>query len=49
MGPEHLRRITSGASFEEILADHPSIEREDILSAMDYAAHQPDHVVLLTS
>jgi uncharacterized protein (DUF433 family) len=44
-----LELIASGASFEEILADYPSLEREDILAAADYAAHQADHTVLLTS
>jgi uncharacterized protein (DUF433 family) len=35
--------IASGASFEEILTDYPSLEREDILAAVDYAADQADH------
>jgi uncharacterized protein (DUF433 family) len=41
-----LELLGSGASFEEILADYPFLEREDILAALDYAAHQTDHVVL---
>jgi uncharacterized protein (DUF433 family) len=36
--------LGAGASFEEILADYPFLEREDILAAIDYAAHQADHV-----
>lgn len=44
-----LELIANGASFEEILADYPSLELEDILSAVDYAAHQADHTVLLSS
>lgn len=44
-----LELIASGASFEEILTDYPSLEREDILAAVDYAAHQADHTVLQTS
>ena len=32
-----------------ILADYPSLERDDILAAIDYAAYQTDHVVLRTS
>ncbi len=44
-----LELLASGASFDEILADYPSLEREDILAALDYAAHQTDHVVLPTS
>jgi uncharacterized protein (DUF433 family) len=44
-----LELIANGASFEEILTDFPSLEREDILAAVDYAAHQADHTVLQTS
>ena len=44
-----LELLSAGASFEEILADYPSLEREDILAILDYAAHQTDHVVLQTS
>ncbi len=41
-----LELIAAGASPEEILADHPSLEREDILAAVAYAANQAGHVVL---
>jgi len=44
-----LKLLSSGASFEEILADYSFLEREDIVAAIDYAAHQTDHVVLQTS
>lgn len=44
-----LELLAAGASFEEILTDYPYLEREDILAALDYAAHQTDHVVLPTS
>ena len=44
-----LELLGAGASFEEILADYPSLERDDILAAIDYAAYQTDHVVLRTS
>lgn len=44
-----LELLGAGASFEEILRDYPFLEREDILAALDYAAHQTDHVVLQTS
>lgn len=44
-----LDLISSGASFEEILADHPSLEREDILAAVEYASHQIDHTILRTA
>jgi uncharacterized protein (DUF433 family) len=44
-----LELLGAGASFEEILGDYPSLEHEDILAAIDYAAYQTDHVVLRTS
>jgi len=43
-----LELLSAGASFEEILKDYPFLEREDILAAIDYAAHQTDHIVLRT-
>ena len=44
-----LELLGAGASFEEILTDYPSLEREDILAAIEYAAHQADHSVLLSA
>ena len=44
-----LELLGSGASIEEILADYPFLEREDILAAIDYAAHLTDHSVLQAS
>jgi uncharacterized protein (DUF433 family) len=41
-----LALLAAGTSFEEILRDYPFLEREDILAALDYAAHQTDHIVL---
>jgi len=41
-----LELLGEGASFEEILADYPFLEREDILATLQYAAHQTEHVVL---
>lgn len=41
-----LELLGAGASFEEILTDYPYLEREDILAAIEYAAHQTDHAVL---
>ena len=43
-----LELLSAGATFKEILQDYPSLEREDILAAIDYAAYQTDHVVLRT-
>ena len=31
-------QIAHGATFEEILADYPDLEREDIAQALEYAA-----------
>jgi len=44
-----LELLASGASFDEILRDYPFLEREDILAAIDYAAHQTDHVIIQAS
>lgn len=44
-----LELLSAGAPFEEILEDHPFLEREDILAAIEYAARQTDHVVLQAS
>jgi uncharacterized protein (DUF433 family) len=41
-----LQLLSAGASHGEILADYPDLENEDILAAIEYAAHQADHVVL---
>ncbi len=41
-----LDLLSAGASFDEILADYPYLEREDILSSIEYAARQMDHAVL---
>jgi uncharacterized protein (DUF433 family) len=43
-----LALLAADASFDEIVADYPFLEREEILAAIDYAAHQADHVVLQT-
>ena len=41
-----LHLLSSGATFDEILADYPFLEREDILAAIEYAALQTEHIVL---
>ena len=41
-----LELLSAGATVEEILEDYPSLAREDILAAIEYAARQTDHVVL---
>lgn len=44
-----LELLSSGASIDEILADYSFLEREDVLAAIEYAAHQADHPVLKAS
>ena len=41
-----LQLLSSGAPYEEILQDYPDLERDDILAAIEYAAHETDHVML---
>ena len=41
-----LSLLSSGASIEEILEDYPTLERDDILAAMEYAARLTDHSIL---
>ncbi|QBQ53845.1 DUF433 domain-containing protein [Nitrosococcus wardiae] len=41
-----LALLAAGASREEILADYPYLEDEDITAALEYAARQADHPVL---
>jgi uncharacterized protein (DUF433 family) len=42
-----LELLASGADIDEVLVDYPFLEREDIYAAIEYAAHQADHTVLL--
>jgi uncharacterized protein (DUF433 family) len=44
-----LELLDHGASGEEVLSDYPSLEREDILASIEYAASQTDHPVLLSA
>jgi uncharacterized protein (DUF433 family) len=44
-----LELLAAGASFEEILADYPFLEREDIYAAIEHAARQSDHPILQAS
>jgi uncharacterized protein (DUF433 family) len=41
-----LQLLSARASYEEILEDYPDLQRDDILAAIEYAAHQTDHAVL---
>lgn len=38
--------LAAGAPQDEILADYPYLEREDITACLEYAAAQVDHAVL---
>lgn len=44
-----LDMLASGASVEEILADYDFLERDDIRAALEYAADQTDHPVLVSA
>lgn len=44
-----LELLANGASWEEILADYPFLEAEDIKACLEFAAAQNDHVVLRAS
>ena len=44
-----LELLSADASFEEILADYPFLERDDILACIEFAARQADHVVVPTA
>jgi uncharacterized protein (DUF433 family) len=41
-----LDLLAAGASHEEILADYPYLEAEDIVAALEFAARQSDHPIL---
>lgn len=41
-----LELLAAGASRDEILADYPYLEPEDIKAALEFAARQMDHLVL---
>ncbi len=43
-----LQFLSARASCQEILADYPVLEREDILAAIEYTARQMDHAALPT-
>lgn len=41
-----LDLLAAGASREEILADYPYLEDDDITAVLEFAARQSDHPVL---
>ena len=44
-----LELLAHGASWEEILADYPFLEAEDLRACLEFAAAQNDHVLLRAS
>ena len=44
-----LDLLAAGASREEILSEYPYLESDDITAALQYAARQSDHLVLLAA
>ncbi len=41
-----LDLLAAGATREEILADYPYLEADDITAALEFAARQNDHPIL---
>ena len=41
-----LDLLAAGANREEIIADYPYLESDDITAVLQYAARQSDHLVL---
>lgn len=41
-----LELLASGASVEEIVEDYPTLDRDDVLAAISYAALQTSHTVI---
>lgn len=44
-----LGLLGAGASHQEILEDYPILEDADILAALEYAAAQTDHAILIAA
>ena len=44
-----LSLLGAGASHQEILEDYAELEDADILAALEYAAVQTDHAILLAA
>lgn len=44
-----LSLLGAGASHQEILEDYSSLEEDDILAALEYAAAQTDHAILIAA
>ena len=44
-----LGLLGAGASHQEILDDYPFLEEDDIRAALEYAAIQADHAILIAA
>ncbi len=44
-----LSLLGAGASHQEIIEDYPFLEENDILAALEYAAAQTDHAILIAA
>ena len=44
-----LDLLAAGAATDEILADYSYLEPEDITAALEFAARQSDHPILLSA
>ena len=44
-----LGLLAASASHQEILEDYPTLEEEDILASLEYAAAQTDHAILIAA
>lgn len=44
-----LSLLSAGASHAEILEDYPFLEEEDIFAALEYAAVQTQHPILIAA
>jgi uncharacterized protein (DUF433 family) len=44
-----LSLLSAGATHQEILQDYPTLQSEDIFAALEYAALQTDHAVLIAA
>lgn len=44
-----LGLLAAGASHPEILEDYPTLEEDDILASLEYAAAQTDHAILIAA
>jgi uncharacterized protein (DUF433 family) len=42
-----VRMLANGDAIEDLLADYPSLEREDILACLDYAAGLAEEQVII--